>query len=127
MCFLPLQDFYHDGFKTRSSIWFLSSVPKLANFVHALDSEEKRTLVLGKETLNFLIEYQLKALLNSPLDIVHQFSEEVISIEQDLEKSIIHGDLNEQNLLVRESHDGFDVFSAIDFGDSQYNPLVSVS
>ncbi len=63
---------------------------------------------------------------SSLLDIVHQFSEEVLTVEKDLEKSIIHGDLNEQNLLVRESQEGFDVFSAIDFGDSQYNPLVRI-
>jgi hydroxylysine kinase len=40
----------------------------------------------------------------------------------DLESGMLHGDFNEQNILVRPSAGGeneFEIFSAIDFGDSQ--------
>ena len=40
-----LKDFDHPGYKTRNSIWFLSSVPKLLDFVHAIKDDKNRELV----------------------------------------------------------------------------------
>jgi len=61
-------------------------------------------------------------------DIIENFKEEVVSVEEKLEKSIIHGDLNEQNLLIRKKkndpEEEYELFSAIDFGDSHFSPLV---
>ena len=39
---------------------------------------------------------------------------------------IIHGDFNEQNIICRESKETGqeEIFSVIDFGDSQWNPLL---
>ena len=40
-----LADFWHPAYTTRNSIWFLSSVPKLLDFVHAIKDDKNRELV----------------------------------------------------------------------------------
>ena len=72
---LALKSFNHSAYKTRNSIWFLSSIPQVADFVGSIKNEEHKKMIL---------------------DIIDTFGKEVIPIQDKLEKGIIHGDINEQ-------------------------------
>jgi len=100
-----LATFKHSAYDNRNSIWFLSSIPAVKDFVSAVTDDEKRKLVV---------------------DIIDQFCEIVIPASKQLEKGIIHGDFNEQNILCQknEATGEYEISSVIDFGDSQYNPLL---
>jgi hydroxylysine kinase len=100
-----LSSFEHRAYDTRDSIWFLSSVPKLHDFITIKD-EAKRALLK---------------------DIIGEYEQEVVPVIDQLEKAIIHGDPNEQNILVRprpKTNGVYDIFSVIDFGDTQRNPVI---
>merc|ERR1711892_956980 len=100
-----LETFTHKAYDNRNSIWFLSSIPAVEDFVSAVPEGEKRKLVV---------------------DIIDQFCESVIPASKKLDKGIIHGDFNEQNILCQknEATGEYEISSVIDFGDSQYNPLI---
>lgn len=103
---LSLQTFKHPGYENRNSIWYLSSIPDVKDFTFAITDPERRRLAE---------------------EIIQEFSDTVKPVESQLEKAIIHGDFNEQNILCRESPEGsgqYSIHSVIDFGDSNYNPLV---
>ena len=90
-----MKEFSHPGYESQTSLWVLPSVPKLRDFLFALDDEGEVKLVM---------------------EIIGAFEKEVVPILNALEKGIIHGDLNENNLIV--STDGKSVEAIIDFGDS---------
>lgn len=100
-----LASFSHSAYNTRNSIWFLSSIPSVKAFTSAVTDPEKRKLAE---------------------DIIDEFTRLVIPASKDLEKGIIHGDFNEQNILcqMNEETGKYEIASVIDFGDSQYNPLL---
>jgi hydroxylysine kinase len=95
-----LSTFDHPAYQSRSSIWFLSSVPHLTKFTIAV-----------KDATN-------KALAEN---IIEHFCKQVKPLESTLPSGIIHGDLNEQNILVQKdaNSDDYAVYSVLDFGDSQ--------
>lgn len=98
-----LETFHHPSFDTKDSLWFLSNIPKLSEFTpHLKDAKNKK-----------LAE-----------DIVNEFESTVIPLMDSLKKGIIHGDLNEQNIICQKDGDEIKVTSVIDFGDSQKNPFV---
>ncbi len=99
-----LKSFSHPAYETRRTIWSLSNVPELKKFTYAVSKSEDRELVD---------------------DIVRAFEIDVVPVEDKLEKGVIHGDFNEQNILMSNSDGGeFSVFGVIDFGDSQKSCLV---
>jgi len=100
-----LSSFKHPGYENRNSIWYLNSIPDLKNFAFAVTDEEKRKLAM---------------------EIVEEFEKTVKPVEDQLEKAIIHGDFNEQNILCKENpcSGNYEIYSVIDFGDSNYNPLL---
>jgi len=100
-----LASFSHSAYNNRNSIWFLSSIPDVKKFVSAVTDTEKRKLVV---------------------EIIDKFCEEVIPRTNELEKGIIHGDFNEQNILCQKNEvsGDYEIYSVIDFGDSQHNPLI---
>jgi hydroxylysine kinase len=101
-----LNDFSHSAFKTRNSIWFLSNISQVREFVGAV--QEDMHIVLLQ-------------------DIFEAFLTEVKPVQDQLASGHIHGDFNEQNIIVRERNehaDTYDIHGVIDFGDSQKNPLV---
>jgi len=104
---LSLKTFSHPAYESRNSIWFLSSIPSVREFISAVEDLEKRALVT---------------------EVIEAFCESVVPASSNLEKAIIHGDFNEQNILCRqkpgEEKDEFEIFSVIDFGDSQHNPVI---
>lgn len=104
---LSLKDFNHKAYDTRNSIWFLSSIPQVKNFLDAVQDPSRRQMCS---------------------DIFDAFITEVLEKHtNDLPTGIIHGDYNEQNILVRpisQNSNEYEIFSVIDFGDSQKNPIV---
>lgn len=90
-----LEEFSHPAYENRTFLWFLNSVPQLREFLFATDDENDRNLVE---------------------QIVTTFEQKVLSILNTLESGMIHGDLNENNMIV--SPDGKNLEAIIDFGDS---------
>jgi len=102
---LMLADFSHPAYQDRNSIWFLSSVPNLTQFISAVKDENRKALAS---------------------EIINEFTQKVKPVENQLEAGIIHGDLNEQNILVKqqEGEDEYSIHTVLDFGDSQQSCLV---
>ena len=100
-----LQSFTHPGLADRKHIWFLSSIPQLRDYLHALENAGNRKLVS---------------------EIIAAFEAQVVPEEANLARGVIHGDANEQNVLMtrREADGEYEVSTVIDFGDSHVNPLV---
>lgn len=84
----------------------LDSVPKLKQFIGAVKNATERRLVE---------------------DVVEEFERAVLQRRGDFEKGTIHGDFNEQNIVVARSGDGagrWEISGVLDFGDTQYSCLV---
>lgn len=81
----------------------LSSVPKLEEFVHVVD-ESRRGMVE---------------------DVITEFKLKVLDHMDDFPQQMIHGDYNEQNIIVSKGSGGdYKIAGVIDFGDSQYSCLL---
>ncbi|XP_036140012.1 hydroxylysine kinase isoform X2 [Monomorium pharaonis] len=89
-----LMGFNHPAYDDHKSLWMLSSVPRVQQFTYVIKSSFDKQLVH---------------------DVIVSFQREVLSIMDQLEQTIIHGDLNEQNIIV--TPDGKDIAAVIDFGD----------
>jgi len=97
-----LKGFSHLGLKNHDSMWMLSSVPNLLQFAYVFEDQPAKLKLVQ--------------------EIVSAFKNRVESSYGLLEKGVIHGDLNEQNILVQESVPGskeFGIHGIIDFGDLQ--------
>jgi len=90
-----LMDFNHPAYDNHRSLWMLISVPRVQQFTHAIKSSLDKQLVH---------------------DVIVNFQREVLPIMDQLEQTVIHGDLNEHNIIM--TPDGKDVAAVIDFGDS---------
>ena len=97
---VALGGFSHPAYETRNNIWFLSNIPSVKRFSYAVKNDQNRALVD---------------------EIFKAFEREVIPVQDRLDVGYIHGDFNEQNIIV-DSRDN--IHGVIDFGDSQKNPLV---
>lgn len=78
----------------------LESVPQVRNFLFAVRDEEKRVILE---------------------EIIQEFEDRVLTKMDKLERGLIHGDFNEQNILVREVNGEWNISSILDFGDNQYS------
>ena len=90
-----LKEFSHPGYDTQTSLWILPAVPKLRDFLFAVGDRSDVNLVEK---------------------IIVSFEQKVLTIINNLDKGIIHGDLNENNIIVNQN--GQDIEAIIDFGDS---------
>ena len=93
---LALEGFDHDGFEGRQFIWMMTNTPKLKEFLKYVEDDRKRKLA------EFAID---------------GFSARVKPAESRLQSGILHGDFNEQNILV-DKNDVGKVIGTIDFGDT---------
>jgi len=103
---LALMDFQHEGLVGVERIWNLSSLPKVQEFVGAVTDEKRRAL---------------------SVEVIENFKKVVIPEYDQLLFGAIHGDLNEQNILVKadDSESGkFNLAGIIDFGDIHLNYYV---
>lgn len=96
-----IQQFSHSAYNDHESIWMLNYVPKIAEFLYVLESEEDKRIVS---------------------DVIISFEEKVLRSMDRFDKGIIHGDLNEQNIVM--SLDEKTISAVIDFGDSHRSCLI---
>lgn len=97
-----LKRFTHDAYDNHKSLWMLESVPQLTKFLYAVGDEKRQAQV--KEVLN-------------------EFNTHVLAHSNDFEKGVIHGDCNENNIVVNKTSpasEEFRVTGIIDFGDTGY-------
>ncbi|KAH9489370.1 hypothetical protein Btru_056481 [Bulinus truncatus] len=98
-----LQDFIHPFYNTFICTWSMDSVPKLTDIMFAVKDNSMRNICEG---------------------VVEAFQNEVISLRPGFRRGQIHGDLNEQNILVRRevcpnNHDDhFQICGLLDFQDT---------
>lgn len=102
---LALKNFKHEAYETYKTLWSLEAFPNLKEFLYAVKEVERRDLVE-----QVIAAYQTQVLVN-----LSQFA-----------RGIIHGDFNEQNIVVNKSEipNEFKVTGVIDFGDTSYSYYV---
>lgn len=101
--FFLVQNFHNLTLGNRKSIWFFDFIFEIDKFFYAITNADQKALV--ESILN-----EFKATLNASLhNLVHQ---------------IIHGDLNEQNIIVRDTLNGPEIVGLIDFGDVNKAPKI---
>ncbi|XP_030556679.1 hydroxylysine kinase [Drosophila novamexicana] len=104
-----LKNFTHKAYDTHKTLWMLQSVPQLRDFLYALEDHQRRALCE---------------------EIIDAFESKVLSMLSTMELQIIHGDYNEQNIVVNaptadtERPDSYRVSGVIDFGDTSRSPLI---
>ncbi|RWS02853.1 hydroxylysine kinase-like isoform X2, partial [Dinothrombium tinctorium] len=98
-----LEKFENDALKNRNMIWSLNNVPRLRSFLFALKDESRKVLVSN---------------------LIKEFEIDVLSKTHSFKAGIIHGDFNEQNLIVDKVGNEFKPYGIIDFGDCHFAPLV---
>ncbi|KAK3095776.1 hypothetical protein FSP39_018921 [Pinctada imbricata] len=93
------KDFRPSVYETYKRIWSLTEVPKLDQFLDYVTDPVKRKLAE---------------------DVIQTFKEQVVPVYNTLQRGVIHGDLNEQNILIRkcEGKEDFQLSAILDFGDS---------
>nr|XP_012147846.1 PREDICTED: hydroxylysine kinase isoform X2 [Megachile rotundata] len=96
-----LMGFSHPAYTSHKTLWMLASVPKLRQFTYAVKNTLERDLAH---------------------EVISVFEEEVLQVTSQLEQGIIHGDLNEQNIVV--SSNSREIAAVIDFGDSHITCLI---
>ncbi|OAD54585.1 Aminoglycoside phosphotransferase domain-containing protein 1 [Eufriesea mexicana] len=96
-----LMTFSHPAYNDHKTLWMLSSVPELRQFTFAVKSAAERELAH---------------------QVILAFEEDVLQVTSQLEQGMIHGDLNEQNLVI--SSNGREIAAVIDFGDSHRTCLI---
>nr|CAD7424511.1 unnamed protein product [Timema monikensis] len=95
-----LKGFHHPAYESYSSLWELRSAPLLRKFLFAVREEERKHLVE---------------------EVLHSFEKNVLPSLETFEKGLIHGDFNEQNILVSktgEEDDPWQITAILDFGDT---------
>lgn len=99
-----MQNFKHDGYTNHKQLWHLTSVEHLEGFVNVVN-EARRGMVEN---------------------IIEQFKERVLHKLDEFPHQMIHGDFNEQNILVgkKPGTAEYKVIGFIDFGDTQHSCLL---
>ncbi|XP_045762192.1 hydroxylysine kinase [Maniola jurtina] len=102
-----LQNFNHSGVVSREHIWMLSKVPELDKFKCVIKDSEKSDLAE---------------------EVIEEFKYAVVPRYDELEKGVIHGDVNEMNVICELKPGGsktdYRISGIIDFGDIQYSYYV---
>ncbi|XP_076230531.1 hydroxylysine kinase isoform X2 [Nomia melanderi] len=92
-----LKGFSHSAYDNHKTLWMLTSVPDLRRFIYAVSNDYERDLAH---------------------QVIHAFEEDVLRVMPKLEQGIIHGDLNEQNIVVNSN--GTEVTAAGDLAMGKY-------
>ncbi|XP_055916229.1 hydroxylysine kinase isoform X2 [Eupeodes corollae] len=101
-----MKDFNHDAYKTHKTLWNLQSISQLKQFLYVLTDHGRKLIVE---------------------QIIEAFETHVLPKVDKMTKQVIHGDYNEQNIIVeqkRKNSDEFKVCGIIDFGDTSYSPII---
>lgn len=78
----------------------LDSVPQLKQFLSAISDEENNKIVQC---------------------IIQEFEDRVLTVRSNLEAGMIHGDFNEQNIILNNETGAWEIAAVLDFGDSQFS------
>lgn len=97
------EKFDSDVLRYRDYIWSLKSVPLLQSYLSAVQDSENRELAS---------------------QVITDFVTTVVPVIGSLKSLYVHGDPNEQNILVTESERSHRVCGLIDFGDSHFAPRI---
>ncbi|XP_067656805.1 hydroxylysine kinase-like isoform X2 [Haliotis asinina] len=104
-----LKGFRHPGFHGYQRKWHLDLLPLLKNLLHVIEENDDSQMIS---------------------DVIKTFQSRVLDQWNDLSQGMIHGDLNEGNLLVTKAahddtwNDDHNVSAILDYGDSAYQPYV---
>ncbi|XP_076245175.1 hydroxylysine kinase [Calliopsis andreniformis] len=96
-----LMGFTHPAYDNHKTLWMLTLVPKLRQFTYALKNAVERDLAH---------------------QVIQAFEKDVLQITSQLDQGMIHGDLNEQNIVMNSN--GNEIAAVIDFGDSHRTSLI---
>lgn len=93
------------AYETHKTTWQLQSVPKLRDFLYVLQDHSRKEIIE---------------------EIINEFETIVLTKIDNFDAQIIHGDFNEQNLVVEPCNIGTDykVKGIIDFGDTNKSPVL---
>ncbi|BES88815.1 aminoglycoside phosphotransferase domain containing 1 [Nesidiocoris tenuis] len=97
--YLELKGLEIDALHSRNSQWMLKNAPQILQYLPAVADAERRDIVKS---------------------FVKEFEDFVVPMIPNLESGVIHGDVNEHNLLVEEMR----IAGLIDFGDVCYAPFL---
>uniref|UniRef100_T1JMJ4 Hydroxylysine kinase n=1 Tax=Strigamia maritima TaxID=126957 RepID=T1JMJ4_STRMM len=96
-----MKNFHHPEFDSRQSLWSMPSFPHLTKFLYAVENQAHVDLVR---------------------EILREFQEKVETRYNELPKGLIHGDFNENNILIEMPADGeVHVTGILDFADVQFS------
>lgn len=97
-----LKTFKHEAFDTYRSLWHLESTMKLNEFLYVIKDEERKDIVE---------------------QVLEQFDKRVLENLEQFDDGMIHGDFNEQNIIVNKTDklNEYRVTGVIDFGDASYS------
>ncbi|XP_046365176.2 hydroxylysine kinase-like [Haliotis rufescens] len=104
-----LKGFDHSGFHGNPVIWRLDHLPLILDLLHAVEDNGDREMVS---------------------DVIKTFQSRVLEHLNEFPQGMIHGDLNEGNILVTEAadddrwRDEHDVSAILDYSDSAYQPYI---
>lgn len=98
-----LQSFQNVDIRNRKFLWTLESVPVIRSHFNVINDAARVAMVER---------------------CVKNFEDQVLAIADTLPQGFIHGDFNEQNILVEEKFQKLSVQGVIDFGDVHYGPLL---
>ncbi|GJQ76157.1 hypothetical protein Trydic_g1902 [Trypoxylus dichotomus] len=93
-----MKKFHHTVYDSHRTIWMLQSVPDLRRFLFAIEDKERRRILE---------------------EIIEEFEEKVLTKVETLDQGMIHGDFNEQNILVEKIQEKWRMKAILDFGDTQ--------
>ncbi|XP_063919530.1 hydroxylysine kinase [Zophobas morio] len=92
-----LQNFHHPAYDNHKTVWHLESVPQLSQFLYAVSDTNRKKIVE---------------------EVIEEFSKRVLPMGPNMKRGMIHGDFNEQNILVEEKDGVWCIKGVLDFGDS---------
>lgn len=101
-----LKHFTHDAYENYRSLWMLESAPQLPKYLYAVNDTKRQQLVH---------------------DVLAAFNKHIIDCKQRFAQGVIHGDFNEQNIIVTKisaDSNEFRVSGVIDFGDTCHSLYV---
>lgn len=97
-----LRGFDHPSLKERKFDWMLIAAPKIKGIINVIKNDKDKHLII---------------------EIINCFESKVVNNIDSFEKGIIHGDINEQNLIV-DDKTKLNIIGVIDFGDSHYSCVI---
>ncbi|CAD5115365.1 DgyrCDS4344 [Dimorphilus gyrociliatus] len=98
-----LIDFNHQTLVGHSTVWNLKFIPDLKKFTNAVKNDGYVKMVE---------------------EVIQNFESDILPNLKNFREGVIHGDTNEQNILINNLTDDADIVGLIDFGDCCFSYVV---